>query len=230
MDVAQKRESSGSPFLCTRIEQCQSGNSAVFSSTIPTHPVCLTGQHVKLVPLSPDHAEGLRAAVQDGKVWETWCTIVPKPEGIEQDITRRLSLQQAGTMLPYTVVSLPENRIVGMTTLMNIDRVSPRVEIGGTWYAASVRRTPLNTEAKFLLLSHAFEALNCLAVELRTHVLNQTSRRAIERLGAKLDGVLRCHSRMPDGSLRDTCVYSITATEWPAVRMHLSWYLTQRYS
>lgn len=141
------------------------------------------------------------------------------------EIERRLDLQAKGSMLPFTVLAEPDGRVVGMTTFMNIDAASPRVEIGSTWYAGRVRRTALNTEAKRLLLAHAFETLHCLAVEFRTHVFNHQSRRAIERLGAKLDGILRCHQRMPDGSPRDTCVYSITAAEWPTVRTHLSWQL-----
>lgn len=195
----------------------------------PEAPVTLTGHHVQLVPLSLSHLEALQRAVQDGEPWKVWCTSVPRPETMQADIERRLDLQKRGTMLPYAVVSLPENRIVGMTTFMNIDRVGPRVEIGSTWYAASVQRTAVNTEAKKLLLSYAFDELDCLAVEFRTHVLNQRSRRAIERLGAKLDGVLRCHQRLADGSLRDTCVYSVTAAEWPAVRNHLHWCLTEKY-
>ena len=128
-------------------------------------------------------------------------------------------------MLPFTIIDRPGRRIVGMTTYMNIDAAGPRVEIGSTWYARSAQRTPLNTEAKLLLLTHAFEQLGCLAVEFRTHFFNHQSRRAIERLGAKLDGVLRSHLRSPDGTLRDTCVYSIIACEWPTVRSHLEWKL-----
>jgi len=112
-----------------------------------------------------------------------------------------------------------------MTTYMNIDNVNRRVEIGSTWYARRVQRSALNTEAKLLLLTHAFDALGCIAVEFRTHFMNQQSRRAIERLGAKLDGILRCHSVAANGTLRDTCVYSVIATEWPTVRAHLAWEL-----
>jgi RimJ/RimL family protein N-acetyltransferase len=114
---------------------------------------------------------------------------------------------------------------VGMTTFMNVDAPNDRVEIGSTWYAARVQRSALNTECKLLLLAHAFEALRCIAVEFRTHFFNTQSRRAIERLGAKLDGVLRQHQRMPNGTLRDTCVYSVIDAEWPAVRAHLQWQL-----
>ncbi|GBQ79387.1 GCN5-related N-acetyltransferase [Gluconacetobacter johannae DSM 13595] len=184
-------------------------------------PVTLTGTHVQLVPLSPAHHDGLVEATRDGSLWELWFTSVPDPDGMAAEIARRLRLADVGTMLPFTVVSLPDRRIVGMTTFMNIDIAGPRVEIGSTWYARAVQRTALNTEAKLLLLGHAFDHLDCLAVELRTHVLNQRSRRAIERIGARLDGILRRHTRAQDGTVRDTCVYSITAPDWPAVRSHL---------
>jgi RimJ/RimL family protein N-acetyltransferase len=142
-------------------------------------------------------------------------------------IDRCLALQAAGTMLPFTALDRTRQRIVGMTTYLNIDLDGPRLEIGATWYAKGAQRTPLNTEAKLLLLTHAFDRLDCLAVEFRTHFLNHQSRRAIERLGAKLDGILRQHLRMRDGTLRDTCVYSIIASEWPTVRSHLNWQLEQ---
>ena len=188
-------------------------------------PVTLTGRHVELVPLSMDHHDGLVDAVRDGNLWRLWYTTVPAPDEMAGEVARRLRLRDAGAMLPFTVLDGPGGRMVGMTTYMNIDPAGPRVEIGSTWYARRVQRGPLNTEAKLLLLAHAFEALGCLAVELRTHVLNAQSRRAIERLGAKLDGVLRSHSRAKDGSVRDTCVYSIIPYEWPAVRSHLAWQL-----
>ena len=141
------------------------------------------------------------------------------------DIEWRLALAEAGSMIPFTVRERPDGGIVGATTFMNIDKVHLRVEIGSTWYAARVQRTALNTEAKLLLLAHAFGTLSCIAVEFRTHVLNAASRRAIERLGAKLDGILRAHSRARDGTLRDTAVYSVTAAEWPTIRSHLRWQL-----
>lgn len=195
--------------------------------TDSTHlqPVTLSGQHVELKPLQKSHEEGLIAAVNDGNLWELWYTSIPRPEGMAAEIERRLKLQDEGSMLPFTVFDKAKNQIVGMTTYMNVDLKGPRAEIGSTWYARSVQRSPLNTEAKLLLLTHAFEQLNCLAVEFRTHFFNQQSRRAIERLGAKLDGILRSHQRMPDGSLRDTCVYSIVAAEWPTVRHHLRYKL-----
>ncbi len=143
------------------------------------------------------------------------------------EITRRLALHRSGSMLPFTVIEPATGDAVGMTTYMNIDAANRRVEIGFTWYAARVQRTALNTEAKLLLLTHAFDTLHCIAVEFRTHFLNQGSRRAIERLGAKLDGILRAHSIANNGTVRDTCVYSITAPDWPAIRSHLAWQLTK---
>jgi len=187
-------------------------------------PVTLEGEHVRLAPLDPSHHDGLVDAVRDGELWKLWYTAVPTPEKMVGEIERRLGLQRAGSMLPFTVFT-PDGRVAGMTTYMNIDNAHQRVEIGSTWYRQSVQRTPLNTEAKRLLLGHAFERLQCIGVEFRTHRFNQQSRRAIERLGAQLDGILRNHQRAADGTLRDTCVYSITAPEWPAVRNHLRWRL-----
>ena len=186
--------------------------------------VTLNGRHASLEPLGPQHAEGLAAASADGEVWRLWYTRVPAPEEVPAEIERRLKLKARGMMHPFAVRD-SAGRLVGMTTYCNIDPISPRVEIGYTWYAKSVQRTALNTECKLMLLRHAFETLGCLAVEFRTNQFNFASRRAIERLGAKLDGVLRSHSRNPDGSLRDTYVFSITAAEWPAVRTHLTWQL-----
>jgi N-acetyltransferase len=188
-------------------------------------PVALRGSLVELVPLAMAHHDGLQAAARDGELWRLWYTAVPDPDGMRAEIERRLELQERGAMLPFTVVDAVSSRIVGMTSFMAIDAVTPRAEIGSTWYARSVQRTGLNTEAKFLLLRHAFEVLDCLAVELRTHALNRQSRQAIERLGARLDGILRFHQRAKDGTIRDSCVYSITAPEWPAVRTHLRWQL-----
>jgi RimJ/RimL family protein N-acetyltransferase len=189
-------------------------------------PVTLTGTHAALVPLAPDHALALADAVRDGELWKLWYTSIPSPEGMAAEIERRLALQAAGSMLPFAVLD-SGGTPVGMTTYMHIDAVHKRVEIGSTWYAARVQRTPLNTECKLLLLEHAFDALDCIAVEFRTHRLNTQSRRAIERLGAQLDGILRSHQRAANGSLRDTAVYSITAAEWPAVKAHLQWQLAR---
>lgn len=189
-------------------------------------PVTLRGRHASLVPLESSHAPGLAAAMQDGRLWELRVTTVPGPDEMPAEIQRRLALQSAGSMLPFTVLDAT-GRPVGMTTYMHVDAVHRRLEIGSTWYAKSVQRTALNTECKRMLLGHAFETLACIAVEFRTSSENQASRRAIERLGARLDGILRSHMRHRDGSLRDTCVYSITAPDWPGVREHLDSLLTQ---
>jgi RimJ/RimL family protein N-acetyltransferase len=193
---------------------------------LPLPKITLTSQHVQLLPLSLDHLDPLIAAVRDGDLWKLWYTTAPAPEAMQQEIERRLALQNAGLMLPFTVVDPHTGTISGMTTFMNIDAPNRRVEIGSTWYARSVQRTALNTEAKLLLLTHAFETWDCIAVEFRTHFMNQQSRRAIERLGAKFDGILRNHSIAANGTLRDTVVYSVIASEWPTVRTHLQWLLT----
>jgi N-acetyltransferase len=185
--------------------------------------VTLTGACARLEPLSQHHCAGLIDAAMDGELWRLWYTAIPAPEAMKGEIERRLSLREAGSMLPFAVIDLSSSQPVGMTTYMNIDAAERRLEVGSTWYRKSVQRTPINTECKLLLLRHAFEALDCIAVEFRTHFFNRQSRQAIERLGAKLDGVLRNHSRLKDGSLRDTCVYSIIASEWPAVRSNLLW-------
>ncbi len=184
-------------------------------------PIILNGAHVRLEPLSYSHHDDLVEAVRDGELWTLWYTSIPAPEKMRAEIGRRLGLQEKGSMLPFAVIEPASGKAVGMTTYMDIDAANRRVEIGSTWYRKSVQRTALNTECKLLLLHHAFENLNCIAVEFRTHFFNQQSRRAIERLGAKLDGVLRNHRFQADGSLRDTCVYSIIASEWPTVRSHL---------
>ena len=189
-------------------------------------PVELRGSHAVLRPLAIEHETGLCEAARDGELWRLWYTSVPSPEGMAAEIRRRLALQAVGSMLPFTVFDAT-GRIAGMTTYMHIDAANRRLEIGSTWTRASAQRTPLNTQCKRLLLGHAFEALDCIAMEFRTHRLNTQSRRAIERLGAQLDGVLRAHLRTADGSLRDTAVYSITAAEWPAVRSHLDWQLAR---
>ena len=187
-------------------------------------PVTLKGRFASLVPLSLDHHGALADAVRDGELWKLWYTAIPAPEGMKAEIERRLDLQSKGTMLPLTVLDAAGTP-AGMTTYMNIDAPNRRVEIGSTWYRQSVQRGPLNTECKSMLLTHAFETLDCIAVEFSTHVLNNQSRRAIERLGAKLDGILRRHSIQPDGTIRDSAVYSITAPEWPMVKSHLRWQL-----
>jgi RimJ/RimL family protein N-acetyltransferase len=190
-------------------------------------PVSLSGPHAQLKPLSHDHSAGLTEAVKDGELWKLWYTFIPKPEAMGKEIDRRLALQAAGSMLPWTVFDA-EGKIAGMTTYMNVDAAHRRVEIGSTWYAKRVQRSALNTQCKLLLLTHAFEKLDCIAVEFRTHFFNQASRRGIERLGAKLDGILRSHQIAPNGTLRDTVVYSIIAGEWPTVNAHLNYQLNEK--
>lgn len=185
--------------------------------------VTLRAADAALEPLAHRHAGDLAEAVQDGELWNLWYTAIPRPEKMTAEIERRLALQAAGSMLPFAVVDSASGRAIGMTTYMNIDAANRRVEIGSTWYRKSVQRTAINTQCKWLLLTHAFETLNCIAVEFRTHFFNQQSRRGIERLGAKLDGILRSHQISPNGTLRDTCVYSIVAAEWPTVKAHLEW-------
>jgi RimJ/RimL family protein N-acetyltransferase len=187
--------------------------------------VVLEGRHARLTPLTAEHGPALAEAVKDGELWKLWYTGVAAPDDMAADIDRRLGLRAEGSCLPFTVIERATDEPVGMTTYMNIDAVNRRVEIGATWYRRRLQRTAINTECKRLLLAHAFEALDCIAVEFRTHFFNSQSRRAIERLGAKLDGVLRSHSRQDGGALRDTCVYSIIASEWPAVRRNLDWRL-----
>jgi RimJ/RimL family protein N-acetyltransferase len=183
-------------------------------------PVTLEGPHAKLEPLSHEHHDGLVEATKDGNLWDLWYTPIPVPEKMKAEIDRRLGLQAAGSMLPFTV-RRPDGVIAGMTTYMNIDAVNKRVEIGSTWYRKSSQRTRLNTQCKILLLQHAFETLNCIAVEFRTHFFNHQSRTAIARLGARQDGILRNHSVGANGTLRDTVVFSIINSEWPPVKAHL---------
>jgi N-acetyltransferase len=187
-------------------------------------PIRLVGAHCSLEPLAPEQHDELVAATRDGELWKLWYTAIPSPDGMSTEIARRLDLQAKGSMLPFTTRDA-NGLVVGMTTYMNVDATHQRVEIGSTWTATSAQRGPFNTECKLLLLGHAFEALGCIAVEFRTHCFNQQSRRAIERLGAKLDGILRNHQRASNGTLRDTAVYSITESEWPTVKAHLRWQL-----
>jgi RimJ/RimL family protein N-acetyltransferase len=191
-------------------------------------PVTLRGSHVTLEPLSHEHHDELVDAVRDGELWKLWYTSVPTPERMQAEIDRRLDLQRKGSMLPFAVIDPRSGTAVGVTSYMNVEAEYRRVEIGSTWYRKRVQRTGLNTECKLMLLTHAFEVLDCIAVEFRTHFFNHASRKAIERLGAKLDGILRNHRLATDGTLRDTCVYSIIDSEWPTVRSHLMYQLQKR--
>ncbi|RXZ39022.1 N-acetyltransferase [Oxalobacteraceae bacterium CAVE-383] len=192
---------------------------------LPLKPVTLRGAHVTLEPLAPGHLDDLREAVADGELWKLWYTSVPSPDRMESEIARRLALQEKGSMQPFAVRRNDTGALCGMTSYMDIDAVNRRLEIGSTWTAAGAQRSGVNTESKMMLLAHAFDVLECIAVEFRTHWMNHQSRAAIARLGAKQDGVLRAHRVMADGTLRDTVVFSITAPEWPAVRSHLHYKL-----
>lgn len=185
-----------------------------------TCPPSLHGEHVRLEPLRADHADALADAVQDGRLWETWYTSVPRPERMASYVAAALAGQAAGTMQPFAVIDA-QGRVAGTTRYYDLDPATPRLQIGYTWYAARVQRTGLNTQAKLLLLGHAFETLGCIAVGFQTSWFNHASRAAIARLGAKQDGVIRNHLRHADGSIRDTVTFSIIDSEWPAVRTHL---------
>jgi RimJ/RimL family protein N-acetyltransferase len=191
-------------------------------------PLALPGKIGRLEPLSHAHCDDLVEAVHDGELWNLWYTSVPSPMDMQDAIEKRLALLTEGATSPFAVIDYASGKAVGMTSYLNIDSANRRLEIGATWYARRLQGTGLNAECKLLLLSHAFEALACIAVEFRTHFFNHQSRRAIERLGAKLDGILRSHQLAPNGTLRDTCVYSIIASEWPTVKTHLEWRLARQ--
>lgn len=191
-----------------------------------TRPPQLRGRHVSLEPLQPDHADELRAAAQDGNLWELWYTNVPAPDEVEAWIEAALRMQSAGAALAFTVRDSGD-RIVGSTRYYDLAPATPRLQIGYTWYARSVQRTGLNSEAKLLLLGHAFETLGCASVGLQTSTHNAASRAAIARLGAQQEGVLRNHLRHRDGSLRDTVNFSIIGMQWPAVKAGLQAKLAQ---
>jgi RimJ/RimL family protein N-acetyltransferase len=188
-------------------------------------PVVLRGSRASLVPLEPGHASDLVEALHDGELWKLWYTSIPAPDKLAEFIDQRLATQAKGSGLPFAVLDNTTGKAVGMTNYLNVEPAHRRLEIGGTWYRKSVQRSELNTQCKLLLLGHAFETLSCIAVEFRTHFFNHQSRRGIERLGAKLDGILRSHQIADNGTLRDTCVYSIIASEWPTVKAHLTWQL-----
>ena len=195
--------------------------------TVWIAPVTLGGRHVRLEPLARSHVPGLQQAARDGELWKLWYTSVPSPADVEAYVDKALALQAQGLAVPFAVLD-PAGEVVGSTRFGNVDADNLRVEIGWTWYAKRVQRTALNTEAKLLLLQHAFEAMQCAAVEFRTSWFNHASRNAIARLGAKQDGVLRNHMRSADGLWRDTVVFSIIAGEWPMVKRHLQFKLEAR--
>ncbi len=188
---------------------------------IKLHPVTLEGHGVRLEPLAHEHHDGLVAAACDGRLWELWFTSVPEPEQMQLYISQALAGQQEGHTLPWTVRDLTSGAIIGSTRYHDIVKEIDRVEIGYTWYAKRWQRSHVNTGCKLLLLGHAFDGLGCKVVGLRTDHFNFASQRAIEALGAKKDGVIRHHRARQDGSVRDTVIYSIVASEWPDVKRHL---------
>jgi len=188
---------------------------------IAPKPQTLEGHAVRLEPLSLEHEAGLKAAAQDGKLWELFFTSVPDPDKTKKYIDDALEGQKLGHMLPWAVRDLKTNTIVGTTRYHDIVPVSDRVEIGYTWYAQRVQRSHVNTACKLLLFELAFEKIKCKVVGLRTDNFNFRSQRAIEALGAKKDGVIRQHWPRRDGSIRDTVMYSVLRDEWPAVKKHL---------
>lgn len=191
-------------------------------------PVELTGQRwVRLEPLTTGHVPEIDAAASDGELASFWYTAPPRPGAAAEWVRHLLELRKADDGVSFAVRTL-DGRLVGSTSYLNVDAPNRRLEIGHTWYVADARRTGVNAETKLLMLGHAFDELNCVAVEFRTHFLNFASRTAIERLGAKLDGVLRSHQLLADGSRRDTVVYSILDIEWPAVRSNLKFRLDRR--
>lgn len=181
----------------------------------------LTNAVVRLERLDPRHRDDLAAAVGPGELWRTWYASIPSPEGMAADIDRRLAEHAAGRVAPWAILEASTGTAVGITTYLNLDETHRRLEVGSTWLARRAQGTAINPATKLLLLRRAFEHLGCLAVEFRTHWHNHQSRAAIARLGAKQDGVLRQHRILPDGSLRDTVVFSILDSEWPAVRAGL---------
>jgi RimJ/RimL family protein N-acetyltransferase len=189
-------------------------------------PVTLEGRHVRLEPMARERAaeiaQALAVAAADGALWESKVTTIPRPEGVRAYVDQALAELDAAVSMPFVTVDRASGKVVGTTRYMNIEAPHRRLEIGTTWLARSAQRTALNTEAKYLMLKHAFEGLGCIAVDLRTHEKNFQSRTAIERLGARLDGILRNHRIMPDGSLRNTASYSIIDAEWPAVKARLA--------
>ena len=190
-------------------------------------PITLQGQHATLEPLAREHEDALRRAAADGELWRLWYTSIAPPEKMGEYVATALDMREKLGAMPFVVRANATGEIVGCTRYFHVDAPNRRLEIGYTWYAKSVQRTAINTECKILLLTHAFETLECVAVEFRTHWFNHASREAIARLGAKQDGVLRNHQISPDGSYRDTVVFSIIESEWPAVKRHLMYLLAK---
>lgn len=188
-------------------------------------PIVLLGKHATLEPMNARHVEGLKAAARDGQLWKLWYTSIPAPEATLRWIERALRNRDERAEMPFVIHEHKTNKVIGSSRFMNVDERNRRLEIGHTWYANTYQRTAMNTECKLLMLTHAFEQLNAIAVEFRSHFMNHASRKAIERLGARQDGILRNHQINPEGGYRDTVVYSIIESEWPVVKTHLHYLL-----
>jgi len=192
-------------------------------------PITLEGTKIILEPLSLEHTDGMIEAVKDGELWNLWYTTIPSPTKVDDYINKALAMRENAGAMPFIIREKGSNKIIGCTRYFNVDEDNYRLEIGYTWYSESYQRTSVNTECKYLLLSHAFEKLDAIAVEFRTHWHNHKSRAAIARLGAKQDGVLRNHTKSADGVYRDTVVFSVINLEWPAVKQSLQFKLNKKY-
>ena len=220
------------PLTLTHFYESEKGSIYKRKTAMSSLPnLTLQNKHVRLELSSLTHVKGLQKATAAGELWKLWYTTVPTVDGMAAEIERRLDLFATGKMIPFTVIRTENgmDEIVGMTSFMNIEQTPTyaRVEIGSTWYSPVVQRTILNTAVKHLMLEYAFEQWKVLAVDFRTHRLNTQSRQAIERLGAQLDGIIRSHSIMPNGTVRDTAVYSIIASEWATTKVHLEFKMAQ---
>ena len=192
-------------------------------------PVTFAGSKVILEPLAFEHADGMAEAVKDGELWKLWFTSIPAPDKVDDYIKTALGMRENAGAMPFIIREKETDKIIGCTRYFNVDEVNQRLEIGYTWYSESYQRSAVNTECKYLLLSHAFEKLDAIAVEFRTHWHNHKSRAAITRLGAKQDGVLRNHTKSAEGVYRDTVVFSIINLEWSAVKKSLEFKLNEQY-
>jgi RimJ/RimL family protein N-acetyltransferase len=216
---------SGSRFFCLAlVTRSRSRYNHDVTATLKVEPVVLEGKFVRLEPLTLAHSEDLAGAAADGELWNTDVTIIPKPEGMKDYIQAALKGFGLGFELPFAIVRKTDStpKVVGTTRFYEIFSNDRRAAIGYTWLSKSAQRTPVNTEAKLLLLTHAFETWGCVRVELLTDVLNDQSRAAILRLGAKQEGILRKHLILPSGRIRDSVVFSIIDSEWPDVKRRLS--------
>lgn len=193
-------------------------------------PITLSGEIALIEPLESQHYDGLVDALNDGEMWKLPYSIIPHPDNLQAYIDKQLAKLELGELVPFVVTNQQSNKVAGMTSFYQISENHKRFDIGWTWYSKSQQHTGLNTECKYLLLKHAFEVLGCNQVGFKVDAVNQRSQRAVERLGAKLDGVLRSYLVMPNGNVRDVCIYSILAHEWPHIKTHLEFLISDRYT